>query len=703
MKNTSAKREVGSYFLTTLCIAISCALLNFLLFFSARRVGVPLYMDSIGTIFAAMLGGPLPAVLCAILTGSFNNLVDADSVYYAVVGALIAVAISSARRRKGIRSVRGFFALWGVIFVVAALISSVLTWTLCRFDVGESVSAPLAQKLYGDGIMPKLLAQIFADLIINAIDKAIALLIAMGVMGLLPERFTGYVAKRLRLENGSGASVGFRRSLLGKVILAVAVAEVLLALVASNICYYIYRDVAIRKYTDICRGVTGAAVIQIDPERVDDYLALGRDAEEYNAVEQRLIRILESFPEVEYIYAYRIEADGCHVVFDPDPDGLQPGEIQPFDESFEEYLPTLFAGGEIDPIITNDTYGWLLTVYQPIFDSNGTCVCYMAADISMANILTDEATFLVKMLSLFFSVSILVMCVMLMMANEYIVRPVNAMAAASAQFAYDPDEGRSESLARLEDLNIHTHDEIENLYAAISHMAEDSTRYIHAIKEQSDQISRLQEAVILDFAEMVEARDKCTGDHIKKTSMYVRGIAEQMRKEGKYADILTEEYVDKLVRSAPLHDVGKIKISDLILNKPGRLDEAEFEQMKTHTTEGKNILTKTSVHATDEGGYFNEAIEMANFHHERWDGHGYPNGVGREEIPLSARIMAVADVFDALVSRRSYKEPFSFEKAIEIIREESGTHFDPDVVESFLHVAEELYEKGQAKTDKKQD
>ena len=143
---------------------------------------------------------------------------------------------------------------------------------------------------------------------------------------------------------------------------------------------------------------------------------------------------------------------------------------------------------------------------------------------------------------------------------------------------------------------------------------------------------------------------------------------------------------------APLHDIGKIKISDLILNKPGRLTDEEFELMKTHTIEGRNILMASGSFSQSDVN-LKEAIEMATCHHERWDGKGYPYGLKGEEIPLSARIMAVADVFDALVSRRSYKEPFSFEKATDIIREESGSHFDPVVAEAFLNIAKEVYEQ----------
>ena len=146
-----------------------------------------------------------------------------------------------------------------------------------------------------------------------------------------------------------------------------------------------------------------------------------------------------------------------------------------------------------------------------------------------------------------------------------------------------------------------------------------------------------------------------------------------------------------MVHSAPLHDIGKIQVSDVILNKPGKLSEDEFETMKTHTTAGADKIQ----HAMDmvsesDSGYLKEAMNLANFHHEKWDGTGYPRGLKGEEIPLSARIMAVADVFDALVSRRSYKEPFSFEKAMQIIREDSGFRFDPAVVDAFCRAGEEV-------------
>ncbi|MCM1578793.1 MAG: HD domain-containing protein [Ruminococcus sp.] len=198
-----------------------------------------------------------------------------------------------------------------------------------------------------------------------------------------------------------------------------------------------------------------------------------------------------------------------------------------------------------------------------------------------------------------------------------------------------------------------------------------------------ERVSHMQSGMISFMAEVVESRDDNTGGHIRRTAEYVKTIAEEMRRRGAYADILTERYLNDMTVAAPLHDIGKIHIPDAVLNKPGRLTDEEFVIMKTHTTAGEKLL----IHAKEELGesaYLNTAIEMAAYHHEWWNGKGYPYGISGEEIPLCARIMAVADVYDALVSKRCYKTPMPVEKACAIIREESGTHFDPQVVEAFF-------------------
>ena len=194
----------------------------------------------------------------------------------------------------------------------------------------------------------------------------------------------------------------------------------------------------------------------------------------------------------------------------------------------------------------------------------------------------------------------------------------------------------------------------------------------------------MQTGLIYILADLVESRDKCTGDHVKKTAAYVKLILELLKENNLYPDIVDDEYIKDVCNSAPLHDVGKIKVSDIILNKPARLTDEEFVEMKKHTTAGKEIIESAMKLTGGESGYLKEALNLATYHHEKWDGTGYPNGMKGEEIPLSARIMAVSDVFDALVSTRSYTKPFSFEEAMNIIKEGSGTHFDPIIADVFV-------------------
>lgn len=199
----------------------------------------------------------------------------------------------------------------------------------------------------------------------------------------------------------------------------------------------------------------------------------------------------------------------------------------------------------------------------------------------------------------------------------------------------------------------------------------------------------LQKSLISAMAELVENRDENTGGHIQRTSRYVEIIARKLQQQGKFADILTDKYIENMVIAAPLHDVGKIHIPDSILNKPGKLDAEEFTTMKTHSEAGGTIISHIES-MTGNIAYLKVAKEMAEYHHERIDGKGYPHGLAGDEIPLSARILAVADVFDAVSSKRCYKEAFPLDKSFAIIEEEMGSHFDVDVARAFLDSRKEV-------------
>lgn len=204
----------------------------------------------------------------------------------------------------------------------------------------------------------------------------------------------------------------------------------------------------------------------------------------------------------------------------------------------------------------------------------------------------------------------------------------------------------------------------------------------------------LQKSLIHTVAELIEDRDSNTGGHIQRTSQYVQIIARRLKNEGKFSDILTEKYINDMVIAAPLHDVGKIRIPDAILNKPGRLDSDEFAIMKSHSAAGGEIISHIES-STGDIDYLKMAREMAEYHHERMDGKGYPHGLKADEIPLCAKILAVADVFDAVSSKRCYKDALSLDQSFAIIAEESGTHFDPVVAQAFLDSREEIIANAQ--------
>src|SRR5471030_1609892 len=203
------------------------------------------------------------------------------------------------------------------------------------------------------------------------------------------------------------------------------------------------------------------------------------------------------------------------------------------------------------------------------------------------------------------------------------------------------------------------------------------------VRERTQLIERTNSAAIYCLAALAETRDPETGEHIKRTQEYIRELAFELRENEKYKDVLTDEYIELLYKSAPLHDIGKVGVRDSILLKPGKLTAEEFEEMKKHTTYGGESLM-VGIKELGEESFLTLAKEIALTHHEKWNGSGYPMGLSKQEIPISGRLMALSDVYDALISKRVYKGAFTHEEAKKIILESRGTHFDPDIVDDFI-------------------
>ena len=444
-----------------------------------------------------------------------------------------------------------------VVFTFALIgggLGSVLTWTLYGFEFGTSLSAPLAQRILDTGIMSPFWAQFAADMLVDVLDKALTVAIVAIVLKVLPQSlkdklyFAGWqqaplTRKKLMAADHKRAR---RMSLRSKIILLVAAAMVIIAGVVTVISFIHFQNAAIDEQIKLAYGVANVASDAIVADRVDEFIEKGEAAEGYALIDKRFNDLVSSAEEIEYVYAYKILEDGCHVVFDadtPETPGSQPGDVVEFDEAFMKDLPILLAGGEIPPITSNEKYGWLLTIYKPVYDSQGVCQCYVGVDINMNHIATSGYQFMARVISLFFGFFLLILTGAIWLAEYNIILPINTMDIATENAVYNTEEARARTVERIHELDIHTGDEIENLYHSVVRTTEDMVGTIENVEHQNEVISRLQNGLILVLADMVESRDKCTGDHVRKTADYTDIIMRQLKKEGVYTDQLTDEFI----------------------------------------------------------------------------------------------------------------------------------------------------------------
>jgi putative two-component system response regulator len=224
-------------------------------------------------------------------------------------------------------------------------------------------------------------------------------------------------------------------------------------------------------------------------------------------------------------------------------------------------------------------------------------------------------------------------------------------------------------------------------------LLQDQNKHLESlVQDRTRKLAKMQDAIIMAMASLAETRDNETGNHIRRTQNYVAALARQLKHLPRFSSELTEENIELLYKSAPLHDIGKVGIPDNILLKPGKLNVEEFEVMKLHTTYGRETILSVERYLGESNEFLRFAREITYSHQEKWDGSGYPENLVGDAIPVSARLMAVADVYDALISKRVYKPAFTHEEAIDIMRKGRATHFDPDILDVFLKISEEFRE-----------
>lgn len=233
---------------------------------------------------------------------------------------------------------------------------------------------------------------------------------------------------------------------------------------------------------------------------------------------------------------------------------------------------------------------------------------------------------------------------------------------------------------------------------------QDQNAYLETeVRKRTQEVGIIQDVTIMAMATLAEARDNETGNHIRRTQNYIRRLTAKLKDNPRFKRFLSDENIELLYKSAPLHDIGKVGIPDRILLKPGKLTPEEFDVMKTHTTLGRDAILAAEKLIGTPITFLRFAREIAYSHQEKWDGSGYPEGLAGDDIPIPARLMALADVYDALISKRVYKPAFPHEKAVSIIKEGRGGHFDPDIADAFLEIADEFLEVATVFSDDEHD
>ena len=687
-------------------LILACTVFNAIAALILKRFEIPLYLDTTGTMLITMIAGSFPGIFTAVATNLVCTLFDQNAIYFGLVNTLIALFTAWFIRKKAFDRAKNIVLFILSAGLISGILGALIQWRIMKAPENPSVAA-LVSMISNDHPLQRLLYFIAIDVIINIIDKGISLGLSSAIIHFIPQEFKdtirlgGWRQRPLTKEEIKETNLWIRgtkwttrnRTTMMLVIM-VFTSSMVMAWVGLKMYFENFKAERIQSAKNAARFT--AAVV--DGNRIDDYLRNGREVPGYRETEELMYNIRDNAQGVEYLYVLKIGKDGSTFIFDLDAkdtkaefgadydsQGYQVGEFVPIEDEFVPYIDSLLAGEEIEPVESDSSWNWIVSAYYPIYNESGQCVCYAGADASIDYIADYMKDFGSRILLSMSGVLALVLAYGMWATSIFTIYPIESIGRCVDELTKaGGDQAKlDESLKKIRSIDINTGDEVEKLYHAFCDMALNQAEQIRSISRFSDNNSKMQDGLIITMADLVENRDSDTGAHVQKTSAYVKIIVEGLKEKGYYPEKITPKFMSDVVRSAPLHDIGKINIPDNVLNKPGKLTDEEYEIMKTHTTAGKKIIEKT-IDTVGGENYLKEARNMAAYHHERWDGRGYPEGLHGEVIPLAARIMAVADVFDALTSPRVYKPAFPLEKAKQIIEEGKGTQFDPKCVEVFF-------------------
>ena len=510
--------------LTLKLIAICAAgvILNLIGTIIAKNLSLDIYLDTIGTIFIAALGGYVPGIAVGFFTNLIASLFNHADMYFSLVSISIAIITTFLAER-------GYYEKFSRVLLVIPLI--VLTTSFAGALIEELLS--LANSFNSWKSVVKILEHALDNFSSELPDKGMSVLITFFALKFIPEDIKNHfnlfgkmqapVSAEMRRAISSDNK--FVASLRIKMVAHLIFITIFIAGLISSISYTIFQDTAIKERVRIADGIITMVVNEIDPKKVDDFIALGYEAEGYYDVEKELYKIRASNSDIRFLYVYKIMEDGCHVVFDLDTatiEASEHGDIEEFNESFEKYLPDLLAGRPIPPIISNETYGYLLTIYKPVYNSEGKCVCYAGIDFSMDLINDYGRMFIAEVIALFSGALIFIFVLSLAFVENNILLPVNTMSYCAKNFAYDSEEARAQNIERIKSLDIKTRDEIENLYSAFVKTTEDSMHYFENFKRAKIEVEVMEQLAHTDSLTRIKNKTA----YMETTARLDRNISE---------------------------------------------------------------------------------------------------------------------------------------------------------------------------------
>ena len=479
-KHRTHSKAGPNRFWSILFLCIAGILINVAGDWLVRLTGLPFFLDTMGTMLSAAIGGYFPGIIVGFCTNMLTSLQDASLMSYGILNILIAGMTAVFADKKYYEKFWEVLLLIPAYALISRAFSAVIVWMLedaSKIDFLDNFAVEFG-------------------------DKGIAVLFTYLVLKLLPKDFLNkYFPQEIYQTMKKDKSANRIMSMRTKLLMMLSAGCLAVAGTITGISFFQFRDSVIQDHIRLGEGLTQLAAGELDAEKIDDYIRQGFQSEEYQTIQERFYQYKENYPDVHFLYVYRMQEDGFQVVFDLDAEGIpadKPGEIHSYRESFLSILPDLLAGNPVEPTISKDEEGYFLTVYQPVYDKNGICQCYVGVDFSMNLLGMYNRAFIAKVITMVMGFMCLIFAVGLYVLEHNIIFPVNHMAYCASTFSYDNAEERLENIERLKKLNISTGDEIENLYHAFLQTIQDSTLYFENMQKAEQQISEISETAMKD-------------------------------------------------------------------------------------------------------------------------------------------------------------------------------------------------------------